>query len=57
MFTHGGNAMARTKRRWLVVLLGAVVAFVAFLLIQWKSVTDHGGQKPADPFRIAGNLY
>ncbi len=49
--------MARTKRRWLVVLLGAVVAFVAFLLIQWKSVTDHGGQKPADPFRIAGYLY
>ena len=24
---------------------------------QWKSAVNAGGQKPADPFRIAGNLY
>jgi len=26
-------------------------------LIKWKEATDHGGQQPAEPFRIAGNLY
>jgi metallo-beta-lactamase class B len=41
--------------RWLV--LGAVIALVVFLGARWKAVTDDGGQKPAEPFRIAGNLY
>jgi hypothetical protein len=32
-----------------------VVAVV--LVIKWKEASDHGGQKPAEPFRIAGNFY
>jgi metallo-beta-lactamase class B len=46
-----------TRRRWLVVLLGVVGAVAAVLGVRWKSASDHGGQKPAEPFRIAGNLY
>ena len=50
-----------TARRWLGTLL-AVAAAVAIclgvvLFPMWKSATDRGGQQPAEPFRIAGNLY
>ena len=44
-------------RRWLVVPLGLVVALAVFLGRSWKASSDRGGQKPAEPFRIAGNLY
>jgi metallo-beta-lactamase class B len=43
-------------KRWLVVgvLLGAVaLVFVG----RWLNATKIGGQGPAEPFRIAGNLY
>ena len=46
-----------TTRRWLVVLLGLVATLVVLLGRQWKADSDRGGQKPAEPFRIAGNLY
>ncbi|HEX7243113.1 MAG TPA: subclass B3 metallo-beta-lactamase [Longimicrobiaceae bacterium] len=46
-----------TRRRGLVVLLGIVAVLVVFLGRQWKASSDRGGQKPAEPFRIAGNLY
>ena len=45
------------SRRWLLVLLGLVMALAVFLGIKWREGTDNGGQKPAEPFRIAGNLY
>lgn len=47
----------RSKRRWPLVLLALVAASLGFLYPKWKAGSDHGGQKPAEPFRIAGNLY
>jgi metallo-beta-lactamase class B len=45
-----------TNRRWLVVL--ALVSAVALVLVgRWLNATKVGGQGPAEPFRIAGNLY
>ncbi len=44
------------RRRWLIPL-GLVGALAVFLGGKWKANGDRGGQKPAEPFRIAGNLY
>src|SRR5678815_52380 len=45
------------KRFRLVVLL-ALVSVVALVLVgRWLNATKRGGQGPATPFRIAGNLY
>src|SRR5688572_32216904 len=45
------------KRRRLVVLL-AVLSVVALVLVgRWLNARKIGGQRPADPFRIAGNFY
>ena len=44
-------------RRWLAVLL-AVFSLVALVLLgRWGNARKVGGQQPAEPFRIAGNLY
>jgi metallo-beta-lactamase class B len=45
------------KRYLLAGLLALVGATVVFLLWQWKASSDRGGQKFAEPFRIAGNFY
>jgi metallo-beta-lactamase class B len=45
-----------TRRRWLLVPLG-LVALLAFLYPGWRENSDNGGQKFAEPFRIAGNFY
>ena len=46
-----------TKRRRLAVLL-AVLSVVALVLVGRRlNATKVGGQQPAEPFRIAGNLY
>jgi hypothetical protein len=53
------------KRRLLVNLLGlaAALAIVVFsvaigpLYGKWREAGMRGGQGPAEPFRIAGNLY
>jgi len=45
------------KRRWLVVLLGVLSALALVLVGRWLNATKRGGQEPAEPFRIAGNLY
>jgi metallo-beta-lactamase class B len=47
----------RTRRPWLIVLLGLTAALVVFLFGEWRDASRRGGQKPAEPFRIAGNLY
>ena len=44
-------------RPWRLVLLGLAAALAVFLGGKWKDSSDRGGQKPAEPFRIAGNLY
>ncbi len=46
-----------TRRCWPAVLLGVAAALAMFLGVKWKSLTVRGGQQPAEPFRIAGNLY
>ena len=43
------------RRRWLLVLLGLVLALV--FVGRWLNATKIGGQQPAEPFRIAGNFY
>ena len=45
------------KKNWRRILLGVFVVLAVFPAVKWKSVTDHGGQQPAEPFRIAGNFY
>lgn len=53
-----GRALRRlTWRRWLAVLLGLVAAVVVLLYPKWKENGNNGGQKYAEPFRIAGNFY
>ncbi len=49
-----------TKRSWLAVLLGLAAAFNALAVVAvvgWRSAIHRGGQKPIEPFRIAGDLY
>jgi metallo-beta-lactamase class B len=46
-----------TRRRALVLLLGLVAVLAMILGRMWKANADRGGQQPAEPFRIAGNLY
>ena len=38
-------------------IAAALAVAAVILVIKWKEVSDHGGQQPAEPFRIAGNLY
>jgi len=46
-----------TRRRVLAVLLGLAAILVVVLFGKWRDASNHGGQKPAEPFRIAGNFY
>src|SRR6266550_7424137 len=45
------------KRPWLRILLGVVAVLAVILFSKWRTATNNGGQKYAEPFRIAGNLY
>jgi metallo-beta-lactamase class B len=45
------------KRFWWVVLLGLVALLALILVGRRLNATKRGGQQPAEPFRIAGNLY
>jgi metallo-beta-lactamase class B len=46
------------KRRWLAMLLTAVLSVIALVLVARRlNATKIGGQGPAEPFRIAGNFY
>ena len=45
-----------TRRRRLI--LAVAVSLLALVLVgRWLNATKIGGQEPAEPFRIAGNLY
>jgi len=46
-----------TKRSWKVVRLGLAGVLALVLVARWLNATKRGGQEPAEPFRIAGNLY
>jgi metallo-beta-lactamase class B len=53
-----GTSRRPTTRRWLLLLpLALVVAALSFLYPKWRENTNDGGQKYAEPFRIAGNFY
>lgn len=45
------------KQRWLVIVSVVVAILVGVLISTWKANSDRGGQKYAEPFRIAGNFY
>lgn len=40
-----------------MVLFALFAPVSVFLGMKWKASSDRGGQQPAEPFRIAGNLY
>lgn len=39
------------------VLFSILAVAVLVLFSKWKTASENGGQKPAEPFRIAGNFY
>lgn len=45
------------KRRLTLLLAGTLCTLAIVGAVNWWSATKNGGQKPAEPFRIAGNLY
>ena len=45
------------RRRWPLLLLGLAAAVAVVLFGKWRDASNRGGQKYAEPFRIAGNLY
>ena len=46
-----------TRRKWLLVGLGAAATLVLFLGYQWKAAIKRNRSVPDEPFQIAGNLY
>src|SRR4030095_5133830 len=56
--TPGGRLLPHfTKRYWMVVPLGLASVLALVIVARWRTATKRGGQEPAEPFRIAGNLY
>ncbi|HUP87842.1 MAG TPA: subclass B3 metallo-beta-lactamase [Longimicrobiales bacterium] len=49
--------MFRKKRTWLAMLVGVLVSLAVILYPKWREGSEIGGQKPVQPFRIAGNFY
>jgi metallo-beta-lactamase class B len=45
------------KREMLAVVLVLAAILAVFLVRLWKTTVDQNGSGPAEPFRIAGNLY
>lgn len=46
-----------TRRAWLLLLLGVAAVPAVVLFGKWRDASNRGGQRPAEPFRIAGNFY
>jgi metallo-beta-lactamase class B len=44
-------------RPWRLAVLGVVAALAVVGFGRWREGISRGGQNPAEPFRIAGNLY
>ena len=41
----------------MILLAGVVAALAVVAVIKWREASNNGGQKPAEPFRIAGNFF
>jgi metallo-beta-lactamase class B len=41
----------------MLIPMGIAAVAAVILFGEWRDGSNHGGQKPAEPFRIAGNLY
>ena len=50
-------ALRANRKRWLALAVALFSCVVVFLFTKWKTASDNGGQRPATPFNIAGNLY
>jgi metallo-beta-lactamase class B len=51
------SARRNLLKELLVVVLGLAAALAVVLFPKWKAAAELHGQGPAEPFRIAGNLY
>ena len=49
--------MRLADRRWLLIPLAVILFVVGRAYGKWRDASNRGGQKYAEPFRIAGNLY
>ena len=49
--------MRLADRRWLLIPLAVVAVIAGRAYGKWRDASNQGGQKYAEPFRIAGNLY
>ena len=49
--------MIKHKRRWFLVIVLLVSPFAVKGFRAWRLASINGGQKFAEPFRIAGNMY
>jgi metallo-beta-lactamase class B len=45
------------RRRWLLVPVALLAMLAVMGYGRWREGSNRGGQLPAEPFRIAGNLY
>lgn len=46
------------RKRWILLSLALIAATgLAIVYPKWREASNNGGQKPVEPFRIAGNLY
>lgn len=57
---HGAPPRRARRRRWLLVPLGLVAVLAILITVfgpRWRESTNRGGQLPAEPFRIAGNVH
>jgi len=41
----------------MILIAGVVGALAVVAVVKWRDASNRGGQKVAEPFRIAGNLY
>ena len=49
--------MPHFTKRYRLALLGVLSVLALVLVGRWLNATKIGGQRPAEPFRIAGNFY
>jgi metallo-beta-lactamase class B len=45
------------RRRVVMILFATLAVILVIPYRKWRDASNHGGQKYAEPFRIAGNLY